>query len=446
MQPLRGRHLPLAALLLAAATTTLTTARQCPVPSSAWRERTCAPCRDGSKTCSIVAKVPAADADMCCSACSDNRLCTVWTYNPTSDAGMECHLKTALDRVDQGNCTTGFSKTPPAPAPSPPTPGPANHSRPNVLFLMCDSMDGRVLDPSSPVYQRLQMPNLRKLAARGVNFVNTYAASPQCVPSRTTMFTGRRTDQVKTWSNGQGVAGVPSSGTLDTVCLADYDEETCAAWQREQNVTATLLDSLRLLQYEMHLYGKVDVGAGILNDPDETNATCDGYHGGPTLDILTRTADIRRATKADPLKITNDQDNNVHAEDWKMLPKCVEFLKSHATEKAAQAAGSAASASTLGSFATSWVLYCSINIPHPAFDTNATWLSYVNNDKVEVPEWIPTEQFHPADSYMSISKSVWRNFSDAEILKVRRTYYAMCAETDYMLGLVLDALTATGQR
>jgi hypothetical protein len=29
-----------------------------------------------------------------------------------------------------------------------------------------------------------------KLASQGTNFINTYCASPQCVPSRTTMFTG----------------------------------------------------------------------------------------------------------------------------------------------------------------------------------------------------------------------------------------------------------------
>ena len=35
-------------------------------------------------------------------------------------------------------------------------------------------------------------------------------------------------------------------------------------------------------------------------------------------------------------------------------------------------------------------------------------------------------------------------FTDEEILKVRRTYYAMCAETDYLLGRVLDAAERTG--
>jgi hypothetical protein len=46
------------------------------------------------------------------------------------------------------------------------------------------------------------------------------------------------------------------------------------------------------------------------------------------------------------------------------------------------------------------MLYCSINIPHPAFNTNATWLAYVNDDLVGVPEWPAEDSFHPADSYM----------------------------------------------
>ena len=39
-----------------------------------------------------------------------------------------------------------------------------------------------------------------------------------------------------------------------------------------------------------------------------------------------------------------------------------------------------------GGGAQHWLLYCSINIPHPAFQTNATWLSYVNDNKVAVPK------------------------------------------------------------
>ena len=146
-----------------------------------------------------------------------------------------CFLALTRPCVRRGRPPPSTASTAAQP-PQPPAPGPPNASRPNILFLMCDSMDGRVLDPTSQLYAKLEMPNLRKLAARGVNFVNTYAASPQCVPSRTTMFTGRRIDQTKTWNNGQGVAVIPGSGSLDATCVREY-AKTCRQWRAEQNIS-----------------------------------------------------------------------------------------------------------------------------------------------------------------------------------------------------------------
>jgi len=177
-----------------------------------------------------------------------------------------------------------------------------------------------------------------------------------------------------------------------------------------------------------------------LTDWDQENATKDGYHGGPILPISARAADIRRATKGKPS--ANEEDNHVHPEDWKMIPKCVEFLENigAGNPRAEQFGGQP-------SQYLNWMLYCSINIPHPAFQTNATWLKYVHDDLVEPPTWQDERSMHPYDTFMSSSKSVnaAQNFSRDQIVQVRRTYYAMCAETDYLLGRVLDALKATGQ-
>ena len=43
----------------------------------------------------------------------------------------------------------------------------------------------------------------------------------------------------------------------------------------------------------------------------------------------------------------------------------------------------------------------------------------VHADKVPLPIWPSQSSFHPADSFMSISKNVWGQFSDAEIQKIR---------------------------
>ena len=74
-------------------------------------------------------------------------------------------------------------------------------TRPNILFLQCDEMDGRVLDPSHPLSRVTSMSHLEALASRGVNFLRTYAENPLCAPSRASTFTGRRTSSIRTWNN-----------------------------------------------------------------------------------------------------------------------------------------------------------------------------------------------------------------------------------------------------
>lgn len=46
--------------------------------------------------------------------------------------------------------------------------------------LRSDSMDGRLLDPTSPYYDYIYMAGIkRQLVANGVNFARHYTASPQ---------------------------------------------------------------------------------------------------------------------------------------------------------------------------------------------------------------------------------------------------------------------------
>ena len=208
---------------------------------------------------------------------------------------------------------------------------------------------------------------------------------------------------------------------------------TCSYFRGKQNVSATFVGLFKTLEWN-HRFWEGRCWCWHFAGQARSQCYKNGFHSGPSLSILTRTADIRRATKPDPLAITNDKDNNVHAEDWKMLPKCIEYLRNKAEEGRI----------LTDEGAQNWMLYCSINIPHPAFDTNATWLSMVHEDKIPTPAWLPESKFHPADSYMSQSKAVWRNFNATEIHKVRKTYYAMCAETDYMLGSVIQALKDFG--
>ena len=58
--------------------------------------------------------------------------------------------------------------------------------RPNVVFLLTDDLDARLLEEHSANY-----PNLRKLAEEGTTFENAFVTDPLCCPSRATFLRGQ---------------------------------------------------------------------------------------------------------------------------------------------------------------------------------------------------------------------------------------------------------------
>jgi choline-sulfatase len=71
--------------------------------------------------------------------------------------------------------------------------------RPNVLIIMVDQLTG-TLFPAGPA-PFLHVPNLRRLYAEGVDFTNTYCASPLCAPSRSAFMTGLLPSQTGVYDN-----------------------------------------------------------------------------------------------------------------------------------------------------------------------------------------------------------------------------------------------------
>jgi arylsulfatase len=65
--------------------------------------------------------------------------------------------------------------------------GRAEH--PNILFIMTDQQRWDCVGANGNAI--IKTPNLDRLAARGANFTHAFVASPVCVPSRISFFTGR---------------------------------------------------------------------------------------------------------------------------------------------------------------------------------------------------------------------------------------------------------------
>ncbi|KAK9408397.1 arylsulfatase K [Crotalus adamanteus] len=78
------------------------------------------------------------------------------------------------------------------------------------------------------------------------------------------------------------------------------------------------------------------------------------------------------------------------------------------------------------------------------FLTSPYWLQRVFYDAIKIPKWPPFSEMHPVDYYSTYTKNCSGQFTQEEIRNIRAHYYAMCAETDAMLGEILSALNETG--
>eukprot|EP01084_Bolivina_argentea_P070207 127654_1 len=316
----------------------------------------------------------------------------------------------------------------------------AQQQQPNIIFLMCDSMDGRNMDPTSFQYNLMHMPNLRSIADQGVSFVRHYTNSPKCVPGRVAMFTGRRIDQIKTFGNKMGLAMDSKQNFLDPACVDFYGVEVCEKWGKLQGLNYTLFDAMTDIGYDVYLYGKLDIGGYITERIKEKTledgfSYATGFHKGPPhggLADSTRSANIVRPQGSQtPVNITNDNRTEPTMEiDYTTAAVCIDKLK-HFREHTTN-------------ISKPWLLHCSINIPHPPFYTNEIWLNEVDRKDIPIPVWINESLMHPSDYYATVAKSVYGDFSDDEIEMVRSTYYAMNSETDYILGTIIKGAFENG--
>ncbi len=77
--------------------------------------------------------------------------------------------------------------------------------RPNLVLMLSESLDGRLLRPDSPA----KIPNIRALMnQQSVRFDTAYSNNPVCAPSRSSMWSGRAPHKIPHEHNGMTVNGV----------------------------------------------------------------------------------------------------------------------------------------------------------------------------------------------------------------------------------------------
>ena len=354
---------------------------------------------------------------------------------------------------------------------------------PNIVLFMTDSMDGRVMRHLG--HPAAHTPNMDRLAARGTSFANAYCNSPQCAPSRASYWSGQYVHRVQAWNNPAGLPlDAPTFGThlqdadygVHVFGKTDYRvgghslKARLTAWMRSANITTPApkpspstpppipVPTLPLSRGRGRFRRPREIGEGssargqtlspLLAEPAPDSPLPGNQPQkhqlppGPRLFIplLGREgwgegSSARRNPQTPPLyRLQNTRVDYLnpgqdparpHQGDWNQIDAACQFLNNHSADD------------------PPYFLYPSTNVPHPPFRATQTWLDKIDPAAVTLPPY--ESDLHPVMDYMSVTKNTHGPFTDDEILAIRRHYFAMVAETDAMLGQVLDTLEATGQ-
>lgn len=251
------------------------------------------------------------------------------------------------------------------------------NSKPNIVFIHCDSMDGRALGCMG--LSAAHTPNIDKLAQSGTIFENTYSNHPICVPSRASMFSGKYSHKCQAWNNYKGL-------------------------EKEHS---TIFDLVQKQGYQCGIFGKTDYLSGKHTIRARVSAwTRSVIKGMPEYNM------------PGP-RILEDCKERTCQRDWNAVDSGLEWLNNRDKKNP-------------------FMLYIGPNLPHPRFQTSPYWLDKINPDKVSMPE--KDRYNHPVMENMKAVKNWTKTAQEHAILHTRRIYYAMIAEVDYMVGTVMQAV------
>lgn len=275
----------------------------------------------------------------------------------------------------------------------------ASCAKPNVVMVMSDSFAGRLT--FHPENETVALPFINFMIRYGSLFLNAYTNSPICCPSRAAMWSGLFTHLTESWNNFKGL---------------------------KPNDT-TWMDLMEKQGFYTQRYGKLDYTSG--------------HHSlSNRVEAWTRNVDFLLHQEGRPVaELTGNKTTvRVMQKDWEATDKATTWIRTKATN-----------------LTQPFVLYLGLNLPHPypsmssgenygasTFLTSPYWLERVMYKAITIPRWSSFSEMHPVDYYSSYTKNCTGKFTQKEIREIRAHYYAMCAETDAMLGEIISALNETG--
>ncbi|MHB8619435.1 MAG: sulfatase-like hydrolase/transferase, partial [Chloroflexota bacterium] len=244
----------------------------------------------------------------------------------------------------------------------------------------------------------VKTPNLDALAARGVRFTTAYCNSPICVPSRSSVATGRYCHQIRSWDNAFPYTGAYPSWGHRSVALGHH---------------VTTIGKLH--------YRNVDDDTGF---PDQ-RLPMHVHDGVGDLLPLFRDEMVRRVEIATEIFSPAAGESSYSKYDQAIADEAVRFLRTEAPK-----------------FKNPWVLFCSFATPHHPLVAPQEFMAMYRPEDIPFPRqyWLADRPMHPSLEEFRHVIGIEGEADEGTIRRSIAGYYALCSYMDYQVGRVLNAL------
>ncbi|MCG7522834.1 sulfatase-like hydrolase/transferase [Ruegeria sp. Ofav3-42] len=272
----------------------------------------------------------------------------------------------------------------------------------NLILFVTDNHASDFLGVAG--HSKVQTPNLDRLATRGVQFQNAYAATTLCCPSRAAMATGRYPHQTGYWDNAT---------------MYDGKVETWHHRLRDAQVPVTAIGKLHYRSAEddngfseeihtMHVVDGIGSPLTLLRGTDEGVPTRGGHkaiygNSGP-----------------------GQTDYQIY--DRQITERAIDWLRENAGNP------------------DPWVLIVSYPSPHPPFCADQeNWALYPPEDMPLPPTWDAKDRYdHPAMAYLARMNQLPEGLDESFARNAYAGYCALITQTDAEIGKVIDTADDLG--
>lgn len=275
-------------------------------------------------------------------------------------------------------------------------------TRPNILFLMTDQMQGRVLEPEHPCLT----PNLDRLASRGVRLRRAYTPNAVCSPARASLMTGLLphnhgvTDVIHCVDPDQSSLRTEKPHWAQRLVEADYKTGYFGKWHIERTE--------ELEQFGWQVYeGRGPGRKGRQNySLKKTNDLPPGYNQSVLYGVIDQPPEERGMGQrvSDALAYLRDV---TQAED-------------------------------------PWCCFVSITEPHDPFVAGKEAFSLYDVDKTPLQPNVHDDMSDRPGVYRKAA-GTWADMTDQHKREAATCYYALITEIDQQYGRILDFLEQSGK-